>query len=55
MLKRTFWLRRQLWTKLVAFAEALWPGEGLKGVPYLVRQALRRYLDRSNGSDNNRN
>ncbi len=55
MLKRAFWVRSQLWTRLVTYAEALWPGEGLKGVPHLVREALRRYVERSNGPDSDRN
>lgn len=55
MLKRAFWVRSGLWTRFVAYAEAVWPGEGLKGVPHLVREALKRYVDRSNDSDSDRN
>jgi len=54
MVKRILELRNQLWDRMLAYAELLWPGEGLKGVPHLVREALRKYVQRNDHSHSDR-
>jgi len=54
MVKRILEFSNQLWAKTIAYAELLWPGEGLKGVPHLMREALRRYVQRNDHSHSDR-
>jgi hypothetical protein len=53
MVKRVLEFRYQLWTRVVSYAEQLWPGGGLRYVPHLICKVLRKYVRRNGNSGNN--
>jgi len=52
MVKRVLEFRYQLWTRLVTYTERVWPGRGLKCVPHVICEVLRKYVGQNGDSRN---